>query len=128
MKDLRKWLGVPQRDFATIIDVASGTLASWESGKVQELKMDTLRRMAEALGVSTALLTAYFAGDAELDVLKDAGAALQVKKEGVTPDIDPSLAMYASLVGRLSPKRRQEMTEFLLKLADDELRERGGDD
>lgn len=117
-REARKWSA---RELARRMGLSHSTIAGWEQRRVANLSMEAVRGLAQAFGVRQQTMSAYLSGELELERL----AADQLPP---AVEIDPSLAMYASLMGKLSPKRRQEVTDFLLKMTDDELRERGGDD
>ena len=124
LKDLRSWLGISQRDLAAAADVAAGTIASWENGKVRELKVDAVRRIALVTGVLSALLTSYFAGGSALADLKNAGAAFR-SSTPVDADIDPDMALFYEGWQLLTPEEKQAITNVMLRAA---LRRQAGDD
>lgn len=118
IRALRKHFGFTLRGLEKATGVPYSTIGTWESVNSGGINPSNEAALARGLGIEVSLLRAYLYDDVQPPL----------PQRSVNSDIDPSLAMYASLIGRLGPKRRQEMNEFLLKLADDELRERGGDD
>lgn len=53
IKSVREKMGISQRELATKSEVAQGTISMLENGKVEELRSEGLRRVAEVLRTST---------------------------------------------------------------------------
>lgn len=98
--------------------IPATTMASWERGDVETVGGRNAAALGRALGLEPSVILAYLYDDNPPEL---PGALPDISSS--TPVVDPSFAMYASLVGRLSPGRRLEATNFLLKLADEELEE-----
>lgn len=54
IKSLRKAKGLSQEELGTIVGVQRAAVQKWESGKTQNLKRDTIEKLASFFGISPA--------------------------------------------------------------------------
>lgn len=67
LKDLRKQHHLTQLELSDVTGIAAGTLATWESGRVQDIGMESLRKLAPAYGMTPEALMQYLFGAPESD-------------------------------------------------------------
>lgn len=67
LKDLRKHHHLSQIELADITGIPAGTLATWESGRVQDIGAEKLRKLAPAYGMTPESLSKYLRGESDLD-------------------------------------------------------------
>lgn len=64
LKDLRAQHKLTQAELAKMAGIAEGTIKAWESGRVQDLSLDNVRKIAPAYGMTPEALTRYLNGEA----------------------------------------------------------------
>jgi repressor LexA len=65
LKQLRQDHNLTQLQLFRATGIAEGTIKAWESGRVQDLTLDAVRRLAPAYGMTPEALTRYLNGQPE---------------------------------------------------------------
>lgn len=63
LKQLRELHKLTQRELADMIGTSQGTIAAWETGRVQDLDLGSIRKIAPAYGMTPEALTRYLNGE-----------------------------------------------------------------
>jgi transcriptional regulator with XRE-family HTH domain len=96
IRRLREELGINQQELADRADLTQATISRIESGRVEQLKSDALRQLADALRVTVDYLL---------------GRSREVSSEQLL-ESDPDAEQLVQLYGELTPENRRRVLEF----------------
>jgi transcriptional regulator with XRE-family HTH domain len=141
LKHFREQIGLSQIDLSEKIGISQASIARIESGKQKNLKRDTMKKLAEGLGISLTQLMEPFSavregeaayvsakavpvlGIKDIDVLKDLGASIR-KADTFEPSLSSDKnAFYIKVAADLTVRPVIEEGDLILIEPAAEIRE-----
>lgn len=110
VKQLRESHKLTQSELAKITGIAEGTIKAWESGRVQDLTLDAVRRLAPAYGMTPETLTRYLNATLTMEPEPADGANVQFSNaRTLRPDRQAEIdAIVAGLTAHWAEEDRKE--------------------
>ena len=99
---IRKKKGMTQEELGEIVGVQKSAVAKWENGRVSEIKRSTLKKLADALGISPVQLL----GDVESDPVGTAAELANIY-------LDTELRKMISEYYNLDPQKQAQVREYV---------------
>lgn len=111
VKNLRLQNGMNQRELSSATDITQATISRIENGQLEELKLDTLKRLADGLGTTLDYLagtTALGEGDPDVNFLIN-------KYKGLSPENKQILMGFIRLLEKQEEKAGVRSRSFIQK-------------
>lgn len=102
IKERRIAKGMTQEELGEIVGVQKSAVAKWENGRVSEIKRSTLKKLADALGISPVQLL----GDVESDPV---GTAAELANIYLDVELREMIAEYYNL----DPQKQAQVREYV---------------
>lgn len=106
IKEKRIVKGMTQEELGELVGVQKSAVAKWENGRVSEIKRSTLKKLADALGISPLQLL----GDVESDPVGTAAELADIY-------LDVELRKMISEYNKLDSQKQAQVREYVHLLA-----------